>query len=71
MTREEHLAWARERALDYVDRGDLKSAIASLISDLLKHEETRSIDLDVVRESVTVAQSEDPERARRWIETFK
>jgi hypothetical protein len=71
MTREEHLAWVRERALEYVALGDLKSAIASLISDLGKHEETGSIDLDVLRESITVAQSGDPERARRWIETFK
>ena len=71
MTRDKHLAWVRERALEYVASGDLKSAIASLISDLGKHEETGSIDLEVLRESITVAQSGDPERARRWIETFK
>ena len=71
MTREEHLAWARERALEYVDRGDLPSAVASLISDLGKHEETRSFPLDVLRESVEVAQSQDPERVRRWIEAFE
>ena len=71
MTRDDHLAWARERALEYVALGDLKGAVASLISGLGKHAETRSIDLEVLSESVTVAQSGDPERVRRWIEGFK
>ena len=43
MTRDEHLAWVRERALEYLEAGDPHSAIASLISDLGKHEETRSL----------------------------
>lgn len=40
MTRAEHLAWCKERALAYVDVGDLNQAYASLASDLGKHEET-------------------------------
>lgn len=39
MTRAEHLAWAKERALEYVDHGDLVSASASMGSDLSKHPE--------------------------------
>ena len=41
ITRAEHLAWCKERALAYVDQGDVQDAIASLMSDLRKHDETR------------------------------
>ncbi len=40
MTREEHLAWCKQRALEYVDQGDLTNAYASMASDLTKHPET-------------------------------
>lgn len=40
MTRAEHLQWAKDRALDYADCGDLNSAMASMASDLSKHPET-------------------------------
>lgn len=42
MTRQEHMNWCKQRALEYVDKGDLNSAHASMISDLGKHDETRS-----------------------------
>lgn len=38
--RAEHLAWAKERALGYVDQGELDNALASLMSDLRKHPDT-------------------------------
>ena len=41
MTREEHLKWCKERALEYVDRGDIHNALSSMGSDLNKHPETR------------------------------
>lgn len=40
MTRDEHLAWARERALGYAGQGQITEAIASLTSDLGNHPET-------------------------------
>lgn len=39
-TRGEHMVWAKERALAYVDAGDVGNAFASLTSDLGKHPET-------------------------------
>ena len=42
MTRAEHLAWAKQRALDYADMGDVAQAMASLGSDLNKHPETKN-----------------------------
>lgn len=40
MTRTEHLAWAKQRALEYCDRGELQYALDSLISDMGKHPDT-------------------------------
>jgi len=42
MNRAEHLAWAKDRALEYADRGDLAQAMASLGSDLNKHPDTEN-----------------------------
>lgn len=39
-TREEHLAWCKTRALEYVEKGDLPQALTSMGSDMSKHPET-------------------------------
>lgn len=41
MTRDEHLNWAKERALRYVDSGDPRQGFTSMLSDLTKHEELK------------------------------
>lgn len=40
MTRTEHLQWCKDRALEYLDRGDINEAYASMVSDMSKHPET-------------------------------
>jgi hypothetical protein len=40
LDRNKHLTWCKRRALEYVDQGDLASAVASMSSDLSKHPET-------------------------------
>lgn len=40
VTREEHLAWCKERAFEYLEKGDLKNAWTSLVTDLSAHEGT-------------------------------
>lgn len=40
MTRTEHLQWCKNRALEYVEKGDLRQAFASFSSDMAKHSET-------------------------------
>jgi len=42
MNREEHLQWCKNRALEYVEMGDMEQAFNSMISDLKKHEETKN-----------------------------
>jgi len=41
-TRKEHVDWCKKRALEYVEKNDFTSAIASMISDLQKHPETQN-----------------------------
>ncbi len=41
MNREEHLEWCKERAMEYVDSGDLQDAWASMASNLGKHDGTK------------------------------
>jgi len=39
----EHFAWARDRAMEYVEMGDGGAAMSSLVSDLKKHSGTAHI----------------------------
>ena len=36
MATDTHLAWCKERALEYVDQGDLNNAFMSMASDMSK-----------------------------------
>ena len=38
-SREEHLAWCKERALEYAYNYELENAVASMVSDMGKHPE--------------------------------
>jgi hypothetical protein len=42
MTRKEHLQRCKDRAMEYVERGDLLNAVTSMASDLEKHPETKT-----------------------------
>jgi len=39
-TREKHLAWCKQRALEFVDRGELQEAVNSMEKDLAAHPKT-------------------------------
>ena len=43
MDRQEHLDWCKTRALKYLDQGDVQNAIASMMSDMKKHDETAPV----------------------------
>lgn len=71
MTRAEHLAWAKERALAYVDMSLLPMAVASMTSDLSKHEAFGGeIYRGLIAAGVAEAMSGDSNRVRHWIEGF-
>jgi hypothetical protein len=70
MTRDEHVAWAKQRALEYLTRGDLNNALASMISDLRKHPEIPSLPHDTMAEALVFVMDKDGARLRSWIEGF-
>lgn len=42
-TRGDHVRWCKQRALEYIEKGDCAGAVASMVSDLAKHPATESL----------------------------
>jgi hypothetical protein len=71
MTREEHLAWCKKRAHEYLERGDTANAIASMMSDLNKHPETAIGSGGILSQmGLMAAMSGSHDEARRYIDGF-
>lgn len=77
MTREQHLKWCKDRAMEYVRAGDFDQAFASMMSDLSKHDDTRpSVQIGFMLGSVEVSNAKKngahagKEIMRRFIEGF-
>lgn len=68
MTRDEHLEWAKKRALEFLDSGDVENAVASMASDLQKHPETANSAEVGGMILLTCRTRHD---IRRWIEGFR
>lgn len=70
MTRDEHLAWCKERALEYLERGELADAVASMGSDLGKHSETQCPPA-LLMVGALAAADHDEKGVYEWIEGFR
>jgi hypothetical protein len=71
MTRAEHLKWAKDRALEYADMGDVSQAMASLGSDLNKHPETKGHGgMELMMMLAVGGHLDDPGALRKYIEGF-
>lgn len=70
MNRAEHMAWAKTRALEYVDRGDCVGALASLSSDIRKHPETDNEAMTFLCALIGPRHVDDPHGMRAFIEGF-
>ena len=70
MTREEYLDWCKRRAHEYLDRGDIASAIASMISDMDKHDETKIKNPTLNMLGMLAAATGDLSATRRFIDGF-
>ena len=69
MTRDEHLEWAKARALEYIDKGQVTQALASILSDLTKFPGLmRHPDMPKLRQ---VLIRRDPGEVRKVIEGMK
>ena len=71
-TREEHLQWCKNRALEYVNAGDLNGAVASMLSDLSKHEGTKSSSQGICAQlgMFTLMDHPTSEKITKFIEGF-
>jgi hypothetical protein len=69
MTGREHLDWAKQRALEFVDRGDGAEAVASMISDLGKHEDLWA-SRKVAEMLFMTVDMRDMQSVRKFIEGF-
>lgn len=71
MERQEHLQWCKDRALEYVDQNDPSQAIASMLSDLRKHEDTANHSaIELTGMLLLNGQLNTPDKVRRHIEGF-
>lgn len=69
MTREEYVQWCKDRAMEYVKRGDLLNGITSMMSDMDKREDTKLGDT-LSALGMMVAMKRDPREAERFITGF-
>lgn len=70
MTRAEHMDWCKGRAREYLERGDATNAIASMASDLNKHDETRQLGATAGFLALAAGMEGTVEAARRFVEGF-
>ena len=70
-TRAEHLAWCKQRAIEYCDMGDTQQAFASMGSDIGKHPETANHSAIQLGMMLLMAGKLDtPTEMRKFIEGF-
>jgi hypothetical protein len=71
-SREEHLEWCKQRALEYLDAGDTPQAFTSMMSDLRKHEELQNhVGIQIgVGFMMLPGWITNREEVRRWIVGF-
>ena len=72
-TRQEHLQFCKQRAMEYVNSGDLLEAVTSMMSDLTKHPETASTGTALAALGMMAcmqAQQGDRDAVTRYIQGF-
>jgi hypothetical protein len=70
-TRAEHLAWCKERALEYIDAGDVQNGVTSFASDVRKDASTADDASSIGMTCISfLLDRPSPEQARQFIEEF-
>jgi hypothetical protein len=72
MDRAEHLQWCKDRAMEYANSGDLVNAVASMLSDMNKHPETKLKGATEMLAMLAIQQaaSDDADGVKRFITGF-
>jgi hypothetical protein len=71
VTRDEHLEWCKQRAREYLQRGELANAVASMLSDLGTHPEMKPCPPELGMVGILFAASNDRTAVSRFIEGFR
>ena len=70
MTRSEHMAWCKQRALGELQHSGPGDAVASMLSDLRKHPETEASGAGAIAMLGMMEINNGPAAVKRWIEGF-
>jgi hypothetical protein len=70
MTRTEHLQWCKDRAHEYLNRGDITNGVSSMLSDMEKHDGTKGVNPMLEMMGLMAVQTNDLEAARRFVTGF-
>jgi len=71
MKRDEHIKWCKERALEYLDKGDINQAYTSMASDLSKHSDTENHHaIEIGMGLMIIGRLSTVEDMRKFIEGF-
>lgn len=70
-TRKEHMDWCKQRAMELVEEGDYIIAVASMMSDLSKHEETQELGATMAPLAMHELLKATPESIRHFIDGFQ
>lgn len=68
-SRDEHVKWCKERAHEYLAKGDIANAITSMMSDMRKHPDCGYPDVLDMMGMLAITQR-DHDGARRFIDGF-
>jgi hypothetical protein len=70
-TRDEHVEWCKQQARPYLDRGDIENGISSMMSDMMKHDETRGTAVRMAILALHYITKGDIREARHFVEGFR
>lgn len=69
MTRDQHVAWCKKRAREYLDQGDIANGVASMLSDMRKHPEC-GVNPALAMLGMMAIQNGDLHEAKRFVDGF-
>lgn len=69
MTRSEHVEWCKQRAREYLDKGDIANGVTSMLSDMQKHPDCGVNPMLAMLGMMTITQHDLP-GAKRFVEGF-
>lgn len=70
-TRDEHTEWCKQRAREYLDKGDVANAVTSMLSDMGKHPDCALAAEKMGPIGILYIMQHDLQGARSFVEGFR